>query len=356
MKNIVVFTGGGSAGHVTPNLAVISGLKDMDWEVHYIGSNDGIEQGIINEAGIPFHSISSGKLRRYFDLQNLKDPFKVVKGVTDAYRIIRKLKPKVIFSKGGFVAVPVVIAGWLSRVPVIIHESDLTPGLANKISSTFAKFICVTFPETVKHFAPSKAVLTGLPIREELSRGDAKRGRHLSEFTSYKPVLLIMGGSLGSKKINETVREQLDELLAQFEIVHICGKGNTDPELKARRGYCQIEFASSDLPDYLAMADIVVSRAGSTSIYEFLHLRKPMLLIPLSLQASRGDQIANAESFVAKGIADVLPEEKLTGETLLDAVTNLYNTRESYITAMNAYAAHDSVSNIIELILKTARR
>ncbi|MDF2661264.1 MAG: UDP-diphospho-muramoylpentapeptide beta-N-acetylglucosaminyltransferase [Paenibacillus sp.] len=349
MKSIV-FTGGGSAGHVTPNLALISRLRESGWNVNYIGSADGIEKTIIEEARIPFHPISSGKLRRYFDLKNFKDPFKVIKGVFDAYRTIRKLKPDVVFSKGGFVSVPVVVAGWMNRIPVIIHESDMTPGLANKLSVPFASHICVTFPETLRHMPGGKAECTGLPIRDEVKRGSKAKGLSLCDFHSRKPVLFIMGGSLGARAINEAVRSGLSRLLETFQIVHLCGKGHADPQLNGVRGYRQFEYVTTELPDLLAMADVVVSRSGSTSIFEFLSLRKPMLLIPLSKNASRGDQILNAESFRSQGFSEVLEEEQLTSDTLQDGLLCLYEQRETYINRMNAYSNQDSVLQIIALI------
>ncbi|RKN86889.1 undecaprenyldiphospho-muramoylpentapeptide beta-N-acetylglucosaminyltransferase [Paenibacillus ginsengarvi] len=353
MKSII-FTGGGSAGHVTPNLALIARLKEHGWRIEYIGSADGIEKSIIENAGIRFHAISSGKLRRYFDLKNFKDPFKVMKGVWDAYRLIRKLKPDAVFSKGGFVSVPVVMAGWLNRVPVLIHESDMTPGLANKLSIPFASRICVTFPETISHLSGKRTECTGLPIRDEMLRGSAIKGLHLCEFHKQKPVLLVMGGSLGSKVINEAVRGSLKRLLERFQIVHLCGKGHLDPELAGVRGYRQFEFVTTELPDLLAMADVVVSRSGSTSIFEFLSLRKPMLLVPLSRNASRGDQILNAESFRAQGFSEVLEEERMTPETLAEELFRLYDHREAYIERMKAHSNQDSITRIIGLIEQSA--
>jgi UDP-N-acetylglucosamine--N-acetylmuramyl-(pentapeptide) pyrophosphoryl-undecaprenol N-acetylglucosamine transferase len=354
MKSIV-FTGGGSAGHVTPNLALIARLKEQGWRVDYIGSADGIEREIIEEAGIRFHPISSGKLRRYFDLQNFKDPFKVMKGVADAYRIIRKLKPNAVFSKGGFVSVPVVLAGWMNRVPVLIHESDMTPGLANKLSIPFASKVCVTFPETVRQLSGGKAELTGLPIRDEMLRGSASKGISMCDFHKQKPVLFVMGGSLGSRVINEAVRSGLERLLERFQIVHLCGKGNVDPALSGIRGYRQFEYVTTELPDLLAMADVVVSRSGSTSIFEFLYMCKPMLLVPLSKNASRGDQILNAESFRAQGYCEVLEEERMTADVLAERVFQLYDHRSEYVERMKGHSNQDSISSIIGLIGRTAR-
>ncbi len=349
MKKIT-FTGGGSAGHVTPNLAIISRLKEKGWEISYIGSKDGIEKEIIGRTDVPYYGISTGKLRRYFDLKNFKDPFKVVKGVGDAYFRLRRLKPDVIFSKGGFVSVPVVIAGNLLGTPVFIHESDITPGLANKIAVKFATKVFVTFEEAIAHLPADKAEHTGSPIREEIFNGSKEKGLEFLGFNANKPVITIMGGSLGSKKINDAVRGSLDHLLDRFQVVHLCGKGNVDSSLTGREGYRQFEYVNEELPDVLAATDLVISRAGSNSIFEFLALRKPMLLIPLSRQASRGDQILNAKSFEKKGFASVLEEEELTSESLLNRVEHLYDNRLEYKDRMHQEAKRNSLDEIIRHI------
>jgi UDP-N-acetylglucosamine--N-acetylmuramyl-(pentapeptide) pyrophosphoryl-undecaprenol N-acetylglucosamine transferase len=351
MKTIV-FTGGGTAGHVTPNLAVMARLQQLGWNIHYIGSAAGIEKDITEHEGIPFHSISSGKLRRYFDLKNFKDPFKVIKGVYDSYKLLRSIKPAIVFSKGGFVSVPVIISSRMRGIPTIIHESDMTPGLANKLSIPFATQICVTFPETMAQIKGHKAVLTGLPIREKIKQGNKAKGLQLCDFHSQKPVILVMGGSLGSQVINKAIRKSLDSLLSRYQIVHICGKGNITAEYGLTRGYKQFEYVSDELPDLMAMADLFISRSGSTSIYEFLALEKPMLLIPLSKQASRGDQILNAESFQRSGYAEVLYEEALSSESLISSVESLYENREIYQAAMATKNDHDAVEAIVDLIEK----
>ncbi|MEW9698095.1 undecaprenyldiphospho-muramoylpentapeptide beta-N-acetylglucosaminyltransferase [Paenibacillus sp. SI8] len=349
MKTIV-FTGGGSAGHVTPNIALMTKLSQLGWEIRYIGSATGIEKDIIEREGVPFYPISSGKLRRYFDLKNFKDPFKVIKGVYESYRLLRRLKPAIVFSKGGFVSVPVVLGSRMNKIPVIIHESDITPGLANKLSIPFATKVCVTFPESMQHVQDQKAVLTGLPIRDRIRSGKASAGYQLCDFHSQKPVVLIMGGSLGSQAINQAVRGNLNRLLEQFQIVHLCGKGNIAPELAGVRGYKQFEYMNDELPDVLAMTELIISRAGATSIYEFLILEKPMLLIPLSLQASRGDQILNAKSFQKAGYADVLPEEELTSDSLTERLEALHANRDAYKSAMANRNEADAVAAIVKLI------
>lgn len=355
MKKIVM-TGGGTAGHVTPNIALMPALKDAGYEITYIGSYQGMEKGLIEAQNIPYYGISSGKLRRYFDLKNFTDPFKVLKGFGEAIRLMHKLNPDIVFSKGGFVSVPVVLAAKYCHVPAIIHESDITPGLANKIAIRGAKKVCCNFPETMKYLPEGKAVLTGSPIRQELFRGNAAAARKLCHISDDgKPVLLIIGGSSGSKVINDAVRQVLPQLLERFNVIHLCGKGNLDTSLNGRVGYTQMEYASEELPDIFALADLVISRAGANSICELLALHKPNILIPLSAAASRGDQILNANSFKKQGFSYVLEEESLTGDILLDAVRDVYANRVSYRKAMEESGQMDSIGAIVDLIKKESK-
>lgn len=354
MKRIIL-TGGGTAGHVTPNIALIPGLRERGYDIHYIGSYNGIEKELISQMGIPYHGISSGKLRRYFSVQNFTDPFRVLKGFAEAKKIIKSLKPDVIFSKGGFVSVPVVVAGKQCKVPTIIHESDMTPGLANKLAIPSASKVCCNFPETLDYLPKGKAVLTGSPIREELLTGDAKAALDFCKLTSEKPVLLIVGGSLGSVIVNNAVRAVLPELLKNFHVVHLCGKGKVDDSLKDLSGYVQFEYIQKELKDLFALADIVISRAGANAICELLALHKPNLLIPLSAKASRGDQILNARSFERQGFSIVLEEEELNNSTLLDAVNKLYQEKDAYIQAMKKSSQQDSIQTILRLIEKASK-
>lgn len=349
MKRIIL-TGGGTAGHVTPNIALLPRLKELGYDIQYIGSYTGIEKELIEPFGIPYHGISSGKLRRYFSVQNFTDPFRVLKGFREAHKLIRQLKPDVIFSKGGFVSVPVVLAGKCCKVPVIIHESDMTPGLANKIAIPSAAKVCCNFPETLKSLPEGKAVLTGSPIRQELLSGNKIAAMDMCHFTSDKPVILVIGGSLGAVAVNNAVREALPELLKDFQIIHLCGKGKMDESLKDVEGYCQFEYIKNELRNLFALADIVISRAGANAICELLALHKPNLLIPLSANASRGDQILNARSFERQGFSLVLEEEQLTKETLLAAVKNLYENRTTFINSMKNSGQQDSIGTIIKLI------
>ena len=349
MKRIVL-TGGGTAGHVTPNIALLPRLQELGYDVHYIGSYQGIEKTLMESCRIPYYGISSGKLRRYFDLKNFSDPFKVLKGFSEASKLLKKLKPDVVFSKGGFVSVPVVIAAKRLHIPVIIHESDMTPGLANKLSIPAASKVCCNFPETLEYLPKEKAVLSGSPIRQELLRGDREKALRFTGLSGKKPVLLIIGGSLGSVIVNEAVRSILPKLLKKFEIIHLCGKGKLDRTLTALDGYVQYEYIDSELKDLFALSDIVISRAGANSICEFLALRKPALLIPLSAAASRGDQILNARSFEKQGYASVLLEEQLDGDTLYDALIKLWDHRDSYVNAMDTSPMGNAIETIIGLL------
>lgn len=324
-KKTIVLTGGGTAGHVSLNQAIIPALVEQGFEIHYIGSKDGIELELIRDAfpHIMYHAISSGKLRRYASVKNFTDPFRVGKGLIEALLIVRKVKPSVIFSKGGFVSVPVVLAGKLAKIPVVIHESDVTPGLANKIAIPMAHHIFTVFQETLQHLPPEKSSCSGSIIRSELFEGKKQVGLQLCDFAGWKPVLLIMGGSQGSVVVNEAIRSNLPQLLEMFDIIHLCGKGKVDDSLLKIPGYKQFEYVTKELPDLIHASDLIVSRAGSNSIFEFLALRKPMLLIPLSKQKSRGDQVLNAQIFKKQGWASVLEEEDVTPKLFLTSLKDL---------------------------------
>ncbi len=349
MKHIVL-TGGGTAGHVTPNIALIPRLKELGYDISYIGSTNGIEKKLIEEMGIPYYGIASGKLRRYFDLKNFSDPFKVLKGFGQARKLLKDLKPDVVFSKGGFVTVPVVVAAKSRKIPAIIHESDMTPGLANKLAIPSAVKVCCNFPETAKLLPDNKAVLTGTPIRQELLTGNKLKGLNFCGFTSNKPVMMVIGGSLGAAAVNDNIRKILPELLKDFQIVHLCGKDKLDKSLQGTAGYVQFEYIKQELADLFAMSDIVVSRAGANAICELLALQKPNLLIPLSANASRGDQILNARSFEKQGYSMVLEEEEITDEKLLDTIHKLYDNRAAFTETMKKANSIDSITKITGLI------
>ena len=349
MKRIIL-TGGGTAGHVTPNIALLPKLRELNYDIHYIGSYDGIERRLIEDMDIPYYGISSGKLRRYFDPKNFTDPFKVLKGYTQACRLIRRLSPDVVFSKGGFVSVPVVMAAKNRKIPVLIHESDMTPGLANRLSIPSAHRVCCNFPETLSHLPEGKAVLTGSPIRQELLSGNKLAALKFCGFTANKPVLLVIGGSQGSVVVNDAIRGILPELLKTFQVIHLCGKGKLDTSLSHLEGYIQFEYIKEELADLFALADVCVSRAGANAICELLALRKPNLLIPLSAAASRGDQILNAESFEHQGCSEGLTEDNLAPSILIPTILKLYENRSQYTCAMEKSEQGDAISKIIGLI------
>ena len=354
MKRILL-TGGGTAGHVTPNIALLPRLRELGYEISYMGSYDGIEKKLIEELQIPYYGISSGKLRRYFDPKNFTDPFKVLHGYKQARKLIKHLKPDVIFSKGGFVTVPVVISAHRKHIPVIIHESDMTPGLANKLCIPSADKVCCNFPETMKHLPENKAVLTGSPIRQELLSGNKLNALNFCGFTANKPVLMIIGGSQGSAVVNDAMRGILPELLKTFQVIHLCGKGKLDSSLDHLEGYIQFEYVKKELADLFALTDVCVSRAGANAICEILALRKPNLLIPLSANASRGDQILNADSFENQGFSEVLTEDQLAPTILISRIMKLYNNRADYIAAMETSEQSDAISKIISLIEDLSR-
>lgn len=353
MKKIVL-TGGGTAGHVTPNLALLPALKDAGYEISYIGSYDGIEKQLVSDFGIPYYGVSTGKFRRYLDPKNLSDPFRVIKGYNEAKKILKQIAPDVVFSKGGFVSVPVVRAAAALKIPCIIHESDMTPGLANKLCIPVSSKICCNFPETVDSLPKGKATLTGTPIRAELFTGDAAEGKKICGFTSDKPVLMVIGGSLGAAAVNQAVRDALPELLKKYQVVHVCGKNKVDNLLLTQEGYKQFDYIKEDLRHLFAMADIVISRAGANAICELLALHKPNILIPLPSKASRGDQLLNAKSFEQQGYSVVLDQDDLTTTLITQTVDSVYEEREKYITAMNDSVQQDSIDKIMKLINKAA--
>ena len=353
MKRIVL-TGGGTAGHVTPNIALLPTLKKLDYDIHYIGSYEGIEKKLIEDFDIPYYGISTGKLRRYFDVKNFSDPFRVVKGFSEAKKILKEIKPDIVFSKGGFVSVPVVRAAAALKIPCIIHESDMTPGLANKLCIPVAEKICCNCPETLLNLPEDKAVLTGSPIREELKQGSRLAGLEFCGFSANLPVIMVIGGSLGAANVNKAVRDALPMLLEDFQVVHICGQGKVDNLLLTTKGYKQFEYVKSELKDLFAMADVVISRAGANAICELLALKKPNLLIPLSA-GSRGDQILNAKSFESQGFSIVLDEDDITEKLLTDKVHELYFTRHSYIENMeksNQLGSIQTITNLIESVVE----
>ena len=346
----ILMTGGGTAGHVTPNIALIPRLKKDGYDISYIGTEKGMERDLITNEGIKYYSISAGKLRRYMSIENLTDIAKIGKGFFEASRHIKQIKPDVVFSKGGFVSCPVVWAAWFNGIPTIIHESDLTPGLANKLSIPFAKKVCYAFPETAKYLPKDKSVLAGIPVREKMLRGTKKNGLKMCDFTPDKPIILIMGGSLGSQAINRIIRESLSELLPKYQVCHICGKGSLDENLKNTKGYAQFEYIDKELKDMFAMSDLVISRAGATTLYELLNLAKPNILIPLPKASSRGDQILNAAFFRKEGYSEVIQESDITKEILISKIESTLKDKEAFISNMQSSNIRDSIATVIDTI------
>ena len=349
MKKIVL-TGGGTLGHVTPHLSLIPHLQAKGYEIHYIGTEKGMEADKIRSVpGVTYHAVKSGKLRRYFSWQNFTDPFRVIAGMFQSAALMGKIKPDVVFSKGGFVAVPVVFGAWLNRIPVVCHESDLTPGLANKLCKPFAKKIATTFPECAAALG-AKAEMTGTPLRPELFRGSRAKGLSLLHFDGSKPILMMMGGSSGAQAVNKALREALPQLTDKFDVAHICGKGNLDDSLTGTPGYTQVEFLDADLPDALACADLVLSRAGANALCEFQALCKPLLLVPYPKGASRGDQILNAHSLEKRGLCRVLLQENMTADSLTAALNQTWTDREQLIAAVKAAPPADGTQRVLEMI------
>lgn len=345
----IVLTGGGTAGHVSPNIALLPYLEKEGFEITYMGSVNGIEKSLIADYNIPYVGISTGKLRRYFDLKNFTDPFRVLHGFYQARAFLKKYRPDVVFSKGGFVSVPVVRAAGSLHIPCVIHESDMTPGLANKLCYGAATKICCNFPETLHMLPAEKAVLTGTPIRDELFTGDRMKGLAFCGFTQEKPVMMVMGGSQGAASVNAAVRSNLPALLETFQIVHLCGKGKYDASLEGTAGYRQFEYVREELKHVFAAADIVVSRAGANAICEILALAKPNLLIPLPTNGSRGDQILNARSFEDQGFSCVVEDASASAQ-IVRMSRELYENRGKYIAAMRASHQTDAIPAIMELL------
>jgi UDP-N-acetylglucosamine--N-acetylmuramyl-(pentapeptide) pyrophosphoryl-undecaprenol N-acetylglucosamine transferase len=352
MKPSIVFTGGGTAGHVTPNVALINKFRQEGWNIDYVGSDGGIEKGMIQNLGIPFHAVSSGKLRRYFSVKNLLDPFKIIVGIIQAFWLFYKLQPDVVFSKGGFVAFPVVVGAWLNRIPIVAHESDMSPGLANRLSFPFVNKICLTFDAARKHFkSQNKIEVTGTPIRQQLFAGNRAKGLELCGFNDGKPCLLAIGGSLGAGSINQSIRKALSQLTQEYQVIHICGKGKQDHSLDGMEGYCQFEYANEELAHLFAASSVVISRAGANSLYEILALGKAHVLIPISSQVSRGDQIQNARYFQGLGISVVVQDQSLNAETLLHALREVMLNKsdiDSRIKALKIESASDKIVAIIK--------
>lgn len=347
MTKSILFTGGGTAGHVTPNIALILRFREMGWNIDYIGSHRGIERRLIEELEVPYHPISTGKLSRFFTWSNFSMPFRVLWGLLQATRLMLKLKPDVVFSKGGFVSVPVVVAAWLNRIPVVIHEADITPGLANRLSLPFAKQVCVTTDAAMQHYPNQhKVKVTGIPIRPSLLNGDKQRGLQFLGFSDDKPVVFVCGGSLGALALNKLLRPIIPKLTEFCQVAHMCGDGKTDPQFDDIPNYRQLSYLNHELADVMAAADLVISRAGANAVYEIVALKKPNLLIPLPLSASRGDQIENAAYYAEKGLSEVVEQQQLTPQLLLEKIKAMLANADDYQAQLAKFPLPDSTSVI----------
>ena len=355
MSNSIFFTGGGTAGHVTPNIALIEEFRQEGWNIEYIGSDSGIEKDMISALGIPFHAIRCGKLRRYLSLKNILAPFNILLGIIQSFWLFYKFRPDVVFSKGGFVAFPVVVGAWLNRIPIIAHESDLSPGLANRLSFPFVDKICLTFDAATSHFKNTgKIEITGTPIRKQLFTGNRLKGLELCVFTTEKPCLLVIGGSLGAGSINRSVREVLPQLTEEFQIIHLCGRGKVDNSLISVPGYCQFDYANDELAHLFAAASVVISRAGANSLYELLALGKAHILVPLSSKVSRGDQIQNARYFEGLGISVVIQDDDLNGASLAGALQKLMLNKDTIDNKIKALKIESAAAKIVAIIKEQA--
>lgn len=341
------------AATLPPNLALLPYLQERGYDVHYIGTRDGMERQLVQ--GIPYHPIRAGKLRRYLDWRNITDPVRTVSGYFDAKKVLRELQPSVVFCKGGFVSVPVAYAAHSLRIPIILHESDYSPGLANRLCAPKADKICLSFDANTDQYG-GRAVVTGSPVRRELLRGDRQKGLAFCGLGGLAPVLLIMGGSQGAASLNAAVDACLDSILKDFSVIHLRGKGNLNETLQCKKNYAQFEYVSREMPDLFAAADIALSRAGANALFEFLALKKPSLLVPLPLSASRGDQLLNARFFEQNGYAVMLEQERAADGVLVAALQHLYQNRLKYMEAMRSAKASQGTQNVLDVIYSLERK
>ena len=340
MSTIVV-TGGGTAGHIMPHIVLKPHLDKHFGKVVYIGSKNGMEKDIVKKhGGFEFYEIETVKLDRSKILKNLLIPFKFFKGKKQAKKILKQVRPAIVFSKGGYVALPVVSAAKSLKIPIVAHESDLSMGLANRLSKNKCSCICTTFEQTAKHIG-KKGVYTGSPISIKIN--------NIQKPDTNKPILLVTGGSLGSRAINQVVWNSINELCKTFYVIHQVGKDNLNPNIK-NADYKQIEFAG-DLASLIKQADIVVSRAGSNTIFELATYHKPMLLIPLPKGASRGDQMDNAKYFESLGYARVLLQENLNTQSLVTELNTLLTNKQKYISTLKNANLPNGTEKILNMIL-----
>ncbi|MGL4736416.1 MAG: undecaprenyldiphospho-muramoylpentapeptide beta-N-acetylglucosaminyltransferase [Cellulosilyticaceae bacterium] len=355
MKRIVL-TGGGTAGHVMVNLVLIPYLLQEGWQITYIGSLSGVERELLSKfPEVDYYGVSTGKLRRYFSWENFKDPLRLCKGIVEATKVIRSKRPSLLFSCGGFVSIPAIIGAWFCRVPIVLRETDYSPGLATRLALPFAKQVCVTFPDTLKELPLCKRRYDGPIIRPDLLAGDAAIGFALTGLSGAKPVLLFLGGSQGSLRINELVISALPALLECYDVIHIVGPNQpllTEPPI----GYKAYNYVGEDLAHLYALADLVITRAGSNALFEALSLHKPLLLLPLSKKVSRGDQILNAQYATSLGYAKMILEEDLGEALLLREINYLYKNRAHYLDRLLAFSHENALYRQLEVLKVWAKK
>ena len=352
MKNTqritIALTGGGTAGHVMPNIALIPDLEAHGYHVIYIGSS-GIEKELLKSYDLAYYTIQVGKLRRYFSWQNFFDIFKVALGFFQSFFILLRTKPQLIFSKGGFVSVPVALAARVLNIKIFTHESDVSPGLANKIILKFANKIFYSFSETEQFLPKNKAIFSGTPIRKNLFQGSKEKALKFCHFKDDDlSTVLVMGGSLGALKINTALHKALPKILEKFKVIHITGRGK---EINFKHpNYCCFPYVYQELKAIFAITEFIIARAGANSIFEFLALKKPMLLIPLEA-GSRGDQVLNSESFRNQGWARVLREGQLDDLSLLSELEILREQTETIVQHQSSW----SIKNPNDIIIQTIK-
>lgn len=348
----ILLTGGGTAGHVMPHLALLDDLRKNFKDIIYVGSISGMEKDIIkNQKNIKYFPIETTKFVRKKFWKNLFIPFKLIKGINQSRKIIKSEKPDIVFSKGGYVSLPVVIASKQCKIPVIAHESDLEMGLANKLSKPYCKVICTSFEKTAQ--GCKKAVCTGSPIRKDMIKSKQSAMAKLSINTT-KPILVVTGGSLGAKFINEKIWSEIFELTSKFFVLHLTGKNNINQKFLNTPDYKQIDF-TMDMGTILSCADIIVSRAGSNTIFELAVLKKPMLLIPLPKGNSRGDQVENAKYFNSQGLANFATQDQLETEQLSKHIFQTYSERNVLIANLEKSEIQPGNKNILKIILENIK-
>ena len=349
------FAGGGTAGHVLPAVPVMRALRERGVEIAYMGSAGGLEKRYLQDLeGIRFFGIASGKLRRYWSWRNLTDVIGVLRGIWQSFWLLGRIRPDVIFSKGGHLSFPVVLAGWLRRIPIVAHESDFSPGLANRLAMPLLDVLCTSFPIERPRRLRGELAYTGSPVRPELLAGSAARGRSLLRAPAGRPVVLVTGGSLGADALNAVIAAAAPELVATCCLAHVCGPGKLSGlDLD---GYRQFEFVGEDWGDLLAAADLVVSRAGANTLFELLTLGKPNLLVPLPARASRGDQIENAAFAAGAGFSRVILQEHLDAGALVGAVNDMLAERERWLEQLARFEVPQTVQLLVELLQRTGSR